>query len=185
MNGRVCCIFLVVTFESTVVRWTSSNLLSTESFTTVLTMACISSNRVYARVLQDKLYQLLVNNKNTIYLQSRNHFNATGSIYLSSNRKQQYAQQFNGFNFLTRNLSGSKQVNNSHTTHKKNIQFMHVQSHHHKWYKRKKNIIHFPSDDRAHNHIQFFLVFSDFDHNLIVICPINFLLRDTCAMLHN
>lgn len=75
-------------------------------------MACISSNRVYARVLQDKLYQLLVNNKSTIYQQSRNHFNATGSIYMSSNRKQQFtAQQFNGFNFLARNLSGSKQVN--------------------------------------------------------------------------
>lgn len=71
-------------------------------------MACISSNRVYARVLQDKLYQLFVNNKSTIYQQSRNHFNATGSIYISSNRKQ----QFNGFNSLARNLSGSQKVNN-------------------------------------------------------------------------
>lgn len=80
-------------------------------------MACISSNRVYARVLQDKLYQLFVNNKSTIYQQSRNHFNATGSIYISSNRKQ----QFNGFNSLARNLSGSQKVNNFKDRKKKKI----------------------------------------------------------------
>lgn len=80
----------------------SSDFLSTERLTIVLTMACISSNRVCARVVQEKLYQLLANNKNTIYQQTRNQFTAAGTIYLTN----RIANQYNGFNFL----SGKKQV---------------------------------------------------------------------------
>lgn len=100
-------------------------------------MACISSNRVVcARVVQEKFYQLFVNNNNhnkiKIYHQrnksystlagSQQHHNKIGSILFQAtnrinlNDKQQSStsssQQFNGFKFLTRNLSnGNKQVN--------------------------------------------------------------------------
>ena len=104
----------------------SSEMLSTERLTTVLTMACISSNRLCARVVQEKVYQLFVNNKTTpnVYQQQhRNQFTAaaTGPIYQPAigNRNQNNIQpstaaahqQFNGFSFLARNLpSGSNQV---------------------------------------------------------------------------
>lgn len=77
-------------------------------------MACISLNRVCTRVVQDKLYQLLVNkNQNTIYRQTRNFNNATtGTINLTTNRNNFHEI---GFNSLARNLAGSLQVNISQT----------------------------------------------------------------------
>lgn len=73
-----------------------------------LTMACISLNRVCTRVVQDKLYQLLVNkNQNTIYRQTRNFNNATGTINLT---KRNHFHEI-GFNSIARNLAGSLQVN--------------------------------------------------------------------------
>lgn len=80
-------------------------------------MACISLNRACTRVVQDKLYQLLINkNQNQIYRQSRNHFNsATGSVILTNRNN------FNdiGFNSIARNLSGTKQVNKINKKKKK------------------------------------------------------------------
>lgn len=72
-------------------------------------MACISLNRVCTRVVQDKLYQLLVNkNQNTIYRQTRNFNNsATGTINLT---KRNHFHEI-GFNSIARNLTGSLQVN--------------------------------------------------------------------------
>lgn len=71
-------------------------------------MACISLNRVCTRVVQDKLYQLLVNkNQNTIYRQTRNFNNATGTINLT---KRNHFHEI-GFNSIARNLAGSLQVN--------------------------------------------------------------------------
>lgn len=72
-------------------------------------MARISSNRLCGRAVQDKLYQLLINNKPTVYHQQiRNQFTAIGSIYLSNKNKY---QQFNGLNNFARDLAASKQVN--------------------------------------------------------------------------
>lgn len=86
-----------------------------------LTMACISLNRVCTRVVQDKLYQLLVNkNQNTIYRQTRNFNNATtGTINLTTKRNNFHEI---GFNSLARNLAGSLQVNISQTKHTTNKQ---------------------------------------------------------------
>lgn len=76
-------------------------------------MACISSNRVCARVVQDKVYQLLINNnKNAFYQQTRNQFTTIGSIY-SLNRNNN--RQFNGFNLLPRNFTGCHQQVNCHS----------------------------------------------------------------------
>lgn len=78
-----------------------SDLLPTERLTIVLTMACISLNRVYARAVQEKLYQLLVNK--TIYQQTRHQYTAAGTICLTN----RIANQLNSFNLR----SGNKQVN--------------------------------------------------------------------------
>lgn len=75
-------------------------------------MARISSNRLCGRAVQDKLYQLLVNNKPLVYHQQiRNQSTATGSVYLSNRNKY---QQFKGFNAIARDLAASKQVNRNH-----------------------------------------------------------------------
>lgn len=91
-------------------RQNGSQLFESVIFFLCVTMACISLNRACTRVVQDKLYQLLINkNRNQIYRQSRNHFNgATGSVILTNRNN------FNdiGFNSIARNLSGTKQVNN-------------------------------------------------------------------------
>ena len=80
---------------------------SAERLITVLTMACLSSNRVYARVIKDKLYQyLLVNNETTIHQQTRRKLITTGNVF-STNRNN---NTLNGFSFLSRNFIGGKQV---------------------------------------------------------------------------
>lgn len=88
-----------------------SDLLSTKRLTIVLTMACISLNRVCARAVQEKLYQSLVNKP--IYQQIRNQFTTAGSIYLTN----RIANQYNGFNLH----SGKKQVNFFNEQPKKKI----------------------------------------------------------------
>lgn len=111
IDGRVrnSCVFRLVTSNRFLSA--SSKLLSTERITTVFsfTMACISLNRVCFRVLQDKLYQLLVNkNQNTIYQQSRKHFNNLSETIIQSKRNN---FKDIGFNSIGRNLTGSSQVN--------------------------------------------------------------------------
>lgn len=112
----------------------SSKLLSSERITTVFfcIMACISLNRVCTRVVQDKLYQLLVNkNQNTIYRQTRNFNNTTTTTTSSStnpnptgtiNLTKRSSNHFNdkiGFNPIARNLTGLTQVNISHPANEK------------------------------------------------------------------
>lgn len=103
-------------------------------------MACISSNRVVcARVVQEKFYQLFVNNKKSTatpilnqrhcnystliggggHQRSQQKIAASCSMLFTNNRSNQHnnkqndSQQFhNGYKFLIRNLSsgGNKQV---------------------------------------------------------------------------
>lgn len=82
-----------------------SLMLPTERLTTVLTMACISSNRVCARVIKETLCQFLnANIENTIQ-QSRRKF-LTGTVFTSNPQ----ARTLNGFSYLTRNFNSGKQV---------------------------------------------------------------------------
>lgn len=73
-------------------------------------MACLSSNRICARVVKETLCQfLLVNNENTIYQQTRRKLTNTGGKIFTTNRN--INNQSNGFSFLSaRTLMGRKQV---------------------------------------------------------------------------
>lgn len=85
-------------------------MLPTERLTTVLTMACISSNRVCARVIKETLCQFLnANIENTIQQQSRRKF-LTGTVFTSNPQ----ARTLNGFSYLTRNFKSGKQVSDNH-----------------------------------------------------------------------
>ncbi|XP_037027556.1 decaprenyl-diphosphate synthase subunit 1 [Bradysia coprophila] len=69
-------------------------------------MACISSNRVCARVIKETLCQFLnANIENTIQQQSRRKF-LTGSVFTSNPQ----ARTLNGFSYLTRNFNSGKQA---------------------------------------------------------------------------
>ncbi|KAG4079026.1 hypothetical protein HA402_001681 [Bradysia odoriphaga] len=69
-------------------------------------MACISSNRVCARVIKETLCQFLnANIENTIQQQSRRKF-LTGTVFTSNPQ----ARTLNGFSYLTRNFNSGKQA---------------------------------------------------------------------------
>lgn len=126
MTTYICCcwycvvVVLVLCIESRAIWRTNRpqpdspmSFADRSTIITVLTMACVSSNRICARVVKETLCQfLLVNNENTIYQQTRRKL--TGGNIFTTNRK--INNQSNGFSFLSaRTILGKKQVSYNDT----------------------------------------------------------------------